>query len=91
MYGNAKGLRELPGDLMIRTQCFYCSSSSSIPGWGAEILQTMWCGKKKKKKRKKKIEREKEKKKYAEEKIKKFKIFEKEFLGCLAILGTNPL
>ena len=71
MYGNAKGLRELPGDLMIRTQCFYCSSSSSIPGWGAEILQTMWCGKKKKKKkeRKKKIERENEKKKYAEEKI----------------------
>ena len=36
-------------------------------------------------------EREKEKKKYAEEKIKKSKIFEKEFLGCLAILGTNTL
>ena len=32
-------------------------------------------------------EREKEKKKYAEEKIKKSKIFEKEFLGCLAILA----
>ena len=61
MYGNAKGLRELPGDLMIMTQCFYCRSSSSIPGWGAEILQTMWCGKKKKKKKKEK-NRERERK-----------------------------
>ena len=85
MYGNAKGLRELPGGLMIRTQCFYCGSSSSIPGWGAEILQARRCSKKNKREREK--EREKEKKKYAEEKIKKSKIFEKEFLGCLAILA----
>ena len=61
MYGNAKGLRELPGGLTIKTQCFYCGSSNSIPGWGAEILQAMRCGKKIR-------EREKEKKKYSEEK-----------------------
>ena len=34
-----------------RTQCFPCHGPSSVPGYGAKILQAVHCGQKKKKKK----------------------------------------
>ena len=42
--------REFPGSPVVRTRCFHCCDSGSIPGWGIKIPQTMWQGQKKKKK-----------------------------------------
>lgn len=38
---------ELPGGLMVRTWSFHSHDLGSVRGWGTEILQTAWCGKKK--------------------------------------------
>ena len=45
---------ELPGGLVVRTWRFHCCDLGSVRGWGTEILQTAWCGKKQQKKKKKK-------------------------------------
>lgn len=43
---------ELPGGLVVRTWRFHCCDLGSVRGWGTEILQTAWCGKKQQKKKK---------------------------------------
>ena len=40
--------REFPGGLVLRILGFHCHGLGSIPGWGTEILQAVWCGQKKK-------------------------------------------
>ena len=42
---------EFPGGLVVRIPGFHCHGLGSIPGWGTEIPQDMWCGQKKKKSR----------------------------------------
>ena len=42
-----KRYREFPGGLVVRTQHFHCHGLGSIPGWGPEIFQALWHGKKK--------------------------------------------
>ena len=37
-----------PPGLVVRTWSFHCHDLGSARGWGTEILQTAWCGKKKK-------------------------------------------
>ena len=44
-----KRYREFPGGLVVKTQHFHCHGLGSIPGWGPEIFQALWHGKKKKK------------------------------------------
>ena len=35
--------REFPGGLLVRIWCFHCCGLGSIPGWGTEIPQAVWC------------------------------------------------
>ena len=34
---------------MVKTPCFHCRGTGSVPGRGTKILHATWCGKKKKK------------------------------------------
>ena len=39
-----EGALEFPGGLVIRTWCFRCGGTGSVPGWETEIPQAVWCG-----------------------------------------------
>ena len=43
---NYENMREFPGGLVVRTQCFHCKGPGSIPGQGTKILQAVWTGQK---------------------------------------------
>ena len=40
---------DFPGSPVVKTSCFHCRGTDSIPGQGTKIPQTTECGKKKKK------------------------------------------
>ena len=39
-----KGIRELPGGLELRIQCFHCHGPDSIPSGETEIPEAAWHG-----------------------------------------------
>ena len=43
---NYENMRESPGGLVVRTQCFHRKGPGSIPGQGTKILQAVWHGQK---------------------------------------------
>lgn len=46
VWGQDTACWEPPGSLVVRTWSFHCHDLGSARGWGTEILQTEWCGKK---------------------------------------------